>query len=276
MEIFKFENVYFSYSKDSNWVLNDINFSIREGEFVIILGHNGCGKTTLLKHFNTLLKPSKGKVYFKGKDINDYSQEIFYHVGFLFQDPNDQIFSSTVEQDVAFGPLNMGLKREEIEERVEKALKTVGMWELRKEKIHHLSFGQKQRVAIAGVLANNPSVLVFDEPTSALDPATQIDIMNLLVKLNRENGKTIVMTTHDVEYIAEYSNRIMVISRGKIIYDGIPNDIFKNQEITSASNLRLPLVSILCVRLAQEKNIPLKSIPLTLDECMNFIRTITA
>ncbi|MCX8029805.1 MAG: ATP-binding cassette domain-containing protein [Brevinematales bacterium] len=274
MTQFLFKNVYFSYHnkpKEEDWVLKDINLEIKEGEFVIILGHNGCGKTTLLKHFNGLLKPQRGEVYFYNKRIQDYKDiEIFSKVGFLFQDPNDQLFGITVEQDVSFGPLNMGLSESEIEERINKSLELVGMLEFRKMKISELSFGQKQRVAIAGVIANEPSVIVFDEPTSALDPATQIEIMNLLKNLNQK-GLTIIMTTHDIEYIAEYSNRIIVMLKGKITYDDTPDKIFKEKSIISQSNLRLPLISILAKKICEKYNIECDRLPLTIEEALDFL-----
>ncbi|MGC8766230.1 MAG: energy-coupling factor ABC transporter ATP-binding protein [Brevinematia bacterium] len=180
MNLFEFRNVYFAYL-DEDYVIKDINLSVEEGEFIILLGPNGCGKTTLLKHFNGLLKPTKGQVLFMSKDINSYrSYEIFSKVGFLFQDPNDQIFAATVEEDVSFGPNNLGLPKDEIESRIEEALSKVGILNLRKKRISELSLGQKQRVAIAGVLATRPNILILDEPTSSLDPQTQKELMDLL------------------------------------------------------------------------------------------------
>lgn len=272
---FAFKDVYFSYlnspKKDEDWVLKGINLEINEGEFVIILGHNGCGKTTLLKHFNGLLRPQRGEVLFYGKRLDKYnSSEIFSKVGFLFQDPNDQLFGATVEQDVSFGPLNLGLSQQEIEQRITEALRSVDMLHFRKKRINELSLGQKQRVAIAGVLANKPSVIVFDEPTSSLDPSTQIDVMNILKKLNQQ-GLTIIMTTHDIEYIAEYSNRIIVMINGKIVYDSSPKELFKYKEVISQSNLRLPLISILFSKICEKYNIEKKEIPLTIDEGLLFI-----
>ncbi len=275
MKQFEFKDVWFSYSSrpknDDDWVLKGINLEIEEGEFIIILGHNGCGKTTLLKHFNGLLKPNKGKILFYGKELKQYKdREVFSKVGFLFQDPNDQLFGMTVEQDVSFGPLNMGLSEKEIENRVIEALQMVNILHLRKKRINELSLGEKQRTAIAGVLANKPSVIVFDEPTSSLDPATQIEVMNILQKLNNK-GITIVMTTHDIEYIAEYSKRIIVMVKGRIVYDDTPSNLFKFREIVDQSNLRLPLISLLVVKIFDKYGITLEEIPLTVDEAISVI-----
>ena len=278
MTLFLFKDVYFSYNPkpktDEDWVIKNVNIEIREGEFVIILGHNGCGKTTLLKHFNGLLKPQKGNVFFYGKKLEDYKpSEVFSKVGFLFQDPNDQIFGLTVEQDVSFGPLNMGLSEKEIEQRVTEALEKLDILELKKKKINELSLGQKQRVAIAGVLANNPSVIVFDEPTSSLDPATQIEVMEILKKLNNK-GITIIMTTHDIEYIAEYSNRIIVMTKGEIVYNETPKNLFLHKDILSQSNLRVPLISVLIMKICERYKIELKEIPLTVNEGIEFLENV--
>jgi len=272
MTQFIFKNVWFRYGNEHDWVLKDINLEIRKGEFVIILGHNGCGKTTLLKHFNKLLKPNKGEILFEGKDLKSYKDfEVFSKVGFLFQDPNDQIFATTVEEDVSFGPLNMGLSPEEIEERVVESLSLVGMLEYRKAKIHELSYGQKQRVAIAGVLANKPSIIVFDEPTSSLDPATQIEVMDILKRLN-ESGITVIMTTHDIEYIAEYTERIITMANGMIIYDGDIKELFSKDEIINSSRLRLPKVAVLVKKIFEYYGIKLDNIPLKVDEAMELIK----
>ncbi len=274
MTQFLFKNVWFKYNNDHDWVLKDINLEIRKGEFVIILGHNGCGKTTLLKHFNRLLKPSKGEILFEGKDLKSYKDfEVFSKVGFLFQDPNDQIFATTVEEDVSFGPLNMGLSPEEIEKRVVESLSLVGMLEYRKAKIHELSYGQKQRVAIAGVLANKPSIIVFDEPTSSLDPATQIEVMDILKKLN-ESGITVIMTTHDIEYIAEYSQRIITMANGTIIYDGNVNELFSKDEIIHSSRLRLPKIAILVKSIYEHYGLELENIPLKINEALELLKSI--
>ncbi|MFN4245202.1 MAG: energy-coupling factor ABC transporter ATP-binding protein [Brevinematia bacterium] len=278
MAQFIFKNVFFSYNPkpktEEDWVLKDINIEINKGDFVVILGHNGCGKTTLLKHFNGLLKPQKGDIFFCGKRLSEYkSVEIFSKVGFLFQDPNDQIFGLTVEQDVSFGPLNMGLSEDEIERRVTEVLKSLDILHIRKKKINELSLGQKQRVAIAGVLVNNPSVIVLDEPTSYLDPATQIEVMDLLKKLNSE-GITIIMTTHDIEYIAEYSNRIVVMMKGRIIYDETPKNLFLHRDIISQSNLRLPLISVLIIKICEKYGISINEIPLTVDEGIIFLENL--
>lgn len=220
----------FSYQQDDNTdklVLGGVDFKIKKGEFVAILGHNGSGKSTLAKHFNGILLPSGGKVFISGMDTSD--DELLFAIrrecGMVFQNPDNQIVATITEEDVAFGPENLGVPQPEIRSRVDEALKTVGMYDYRLQAPHMLSGGQKQRVAIAGIIAMRPKCIVLDEPTAMLDPVGRRDVLSTIHKLNRESGITIVLITHHMEEAAD-ADRIIVMDNGKIAMDGAPKDIF--------------------------------------------------
>jgi len=231
------------------------------------LGANGCGKTTLLKHLNGLLKPSSGKVFLDDKELRFFKdEEIFRRVGMVFQDPNDQLFGATVAQDVAFGAVNLGLKPDEVARRTTEALKLVGASELPDRAIHTLSFGQKRRVAIAGVLAMEPKTILLDEPTSGLDPRGVSSIMRLLRKLNNERGTTMIMATHDVELVPLFSDRVAIMSKGKIITEGPPGKVFANTDMIREVELRLPRIGHLIEILHKKEGINFQEMPLTIGE----------
>ena len=225
-EIIKTEDLIFDYTvfdengdeTGKNRILTDINLSIEEGSFVAVLGHNGSGKSTLAKHFNGILLPTSGKVLVDGIDTTDESRiyDIRQTVGMVFQNPDNQIIASVVEEDVGFGPENMGIPTEEIWERVEESLKSVGMWEYRKNSPNKLSGGQKQRVAIGRALINNPNVILADEPTGNLDPKTTEDVINLLLKIKKKYNKTVIIVTHDME-IGTYCDRMIKIDQGTVV-----------------------------------------------------------
>ena len=262
----KTEALSFSYDSGIQ-ALCEINLELRDGEFLALLGGNGCGKTTLLKHLNGLLKPSSGKVFLDDKELRFFKdEEIFRRVGMVFQDPNDQLFSATVEQDVAFGAVNLGLKPEEVARRTAEALKLVGASELPHRAIHTLSFGQRRRVAIAGVLAMEPETILLDEPTSGLDPRGVSSIMRLLRKLNREGGATMIMATHDVELVPLFSDRVAIMSKGKIITEGPPGKVFANTDMIREVELRLPRVGHLIEILQKKEGMNFQEIPLTIGE----------
>jgi cobalt transport protein ATP-binding subunit len=257
-----------SFSYDgSTQVLREINLELRDGEFLALLGANGCGKTTLLKHLNGLLKPSSGKVFLDDKELSLFKdREIFWRVGMVFQDPNDQLFSASVGQDVAFGAVNLGLKSDEVARRTTEALKLVGASELSDKAIHTLSFGQKRRVAIAGVLAMEPETILLDEPTSGLDPKGASLIMRLLRKLNRERGITMIMSTHDVELVPLYSDRVAIMNKGQIIDEGPPGKVFANTGRIRDIQLRLPRIGHLIEILQKRDGMHFQNIPLTIGE----------
>ena len=241
--IIKFDNVSFEYSGDNNSydVLKDFSLNIEKGTFNVILGHNGSGKSTVAKLMNGLLKPVSGSVFVDEFNTNDSKTdiEIKRRVGLVFQNPDNQLVSSIVEEDVAFGPENLGLDPKEIRQRVDAALKTVDMFEFRNRPTHKLSGGQKQRVAIAGIIAMEPECIVLDEPTAMLDPGGRKEVLDSILKLNREKGITIVYITHFMEEV-ENADRVIVMKNGKITVDGSPKQVFNNPKKLKEAGLALP------------------------------------
>ena len=222
-------------------VFEDLNLSIEKGSFTVILGHNGCGKSTFAKHTNAILLPCGGTVMSAGFDTSDESKlfEIRKHIGMVFQNPDNQIVASVVEEDVAFALENMGVPPDEMRVRVDEALKAVGMYEYREHAPSQLSGGQKQRVAIAGIIAMKPDCIVLDEPTAMLDPAGRREVMKTIKRLNRENGITIVLITHYMDEAAQ-ADRVVVMDSGKVILDDIPSEVFSNVEKLREVGLDVP------------------------------------
>ena len=248
-------------------VFEDLNLTIESGSFVAVLGTNGCGKSTLAKHFNSILLPSGGKVYVDGIDTSDLERIMAVRrcVGMVFQNPDNQIVANVVEEDVAFGPENLGIASPEIRRRVDRALKQVGMYEYREHAPHLLSGGQKQRVAIAGVIALEPKCIVLDEPTAMLDPRGRKDVMDTVEKLNREKGITVVLITHHMDEAAQ-AQRVIVLDRGKVAADGTPRQVFSQVEMLHRIGLAAPDPVELCWQLNQQgANLPLDA--LTPEEC---------
>ena len=244
----KIENMSCAYVEEEGEgipVLKNISLDIKKGEYIAVLGHNGSGKSTLAKLLNMILEPTSGKIYIDGKDITDpdiTEEDVFAlrkKVGMVFQNPDNQLVATIVEDDVAFGPENLGIEPTEIRKRVDDALLTVGMEEYSKAEPARLSGGQKQRIAIAGILAMEPDCMIFDESTAMLDPMGRCDIMNTIEKLNREKGITIIMITHYMDEAAR-ANRIVVLSDGEIIMDGTPAEVFSEREKLSACSLDVP------------------------------------
>ena len=257
----------FKYESREEFALDGINLKIKEGEFVAVLGHNGSGKSTLAKHLNAILLPSGGKVYAEGIDTADISRltQLRRLVGMVFQNPDNQIVASVVEEDVAFGPENLGVPPEEIRRRVDFALKTVGMYEMRNSAPYNLSGGQKQRVAIAGIIAMMPKYIVFDEPTAMLDPSGRQEVMSAIKTLNREHGITTLLITHYMDEAAQ-ADRIIVIDHGKVIVDDTPQMTFANVALLKKLGLDVPQVTDLMYRLRGE-GADIKYNKLTVDEC---------
>ncbi len=222
-------------------VFEDLNLSIEKGSFTVILGHNGCGKSTFAKHTNAILLPCGGKMMSAGFDTSDESKlfDIRKHIGMVFQNPDNQIVASVVEEDVAFALENMGVPPDEMRIRVDEALKAVGMYEYREHAPSQLSGGQKQRVAIAGIIAMKPDCIVLDEPTAMLDPAGRREVMKTIKRLNRENGVTIVLITHYMDEAAQ-ADRVVVMDSGKVILDDIPSEVFSNVEKLREVGLDVP------------------------------------
>lgn len=261
---------------DGTRALADICLEIRKGEFVGILGSNGSGKTTLLKIMDGLFKDFKGRVLLDGTDIKKLSpKDIYRKVGLVFQNPDDQLFAPTVYEDVAFGPLNMGFSAAEVARRVEAALKDVEMEASAKKSIHHLSFGQKKRICIAGLLAMGHEILLMDEPTAGLDPMGEYKMMNLLTRLNREKGVTIVMATHSVDLVPLFLSRLYIVSKGHIVRGGVPEEVFTAPDEMSKVKLRLPQIAELIYRLKHEDKLNFDKIPLTIGEARREILKMT-
>jgi cobalt/nickel transport system ATP-binding protein len=259
MHILETRDLYFRYP-DGTEVLKGINLKVKKGEMVSILGPNGAGKSTLFLHFNGILRPTKGEVLIKGEPIKYDKKsliEVRKTVGLVFQNPDDQIFAPTVKEDVAFGPLNLGLPKDEVERRVKEALKAVGMEGFENKPPHHLSGGQKKRVAIAGILAMQPEIIVLDEPTSGLDPVGASKIMKLLYDLNKK-GMTIIISTHDVDLVPVYADKVYVMYDGKILKEGTPKEVFSDVETIRKANLRLPRVAHLIEILNKKDNLPIE------------------
>ena len=234
-------------------VFADLNLTIEEGSFVAVLGTNGCGKSTLAKHFNAILLPSGGKVYVCGIDTanEDRLIAIRRNVGMVFQNPDNQIVANVVEEDVAFGPENLGIASPEIRRRVDSALKQVDMYEYRTHAPHLLSGGQKQRIAIAGVIAMEPKCIVLDEPTAMLDPRGRREVIDTIGRLNREKSITVVLITHHMDEAAK-AQRVVVLDKGKVAADGTPKEVFSQVELLHGIGLAAPETVELCWDLNQE------------------------
>ncbi|RXI45526.1 energy-coupling factor transporter ATPase [Clostridium tetani] len=267
------KNVVYKYedSNENKFIIavDDVSFSIDKGEFVVILGRNGSGKSTMAKHMNALLVPTEGKVYVDKMDTLDEENtwNIRNKAGMVFQNPDNQIVATIVEEDVAFGPENLGVDPKEIRTRVENSLKRVKMFEYKKHAPHLLSGGQKQRVAIAGVLAMMPECIVFDEPTAMLDPSGRKEVINTIKELNDEYGITIVLITHYMEEAVE-ADRVIVMDTGKLVMEGNPREIFSNVKAMKRIGLDVPQVTELAYELKKE-GININSDILTIDEMVN-------
>lgn len=263
MSIIKAENVTFSYPKTEGHsgrvVLDGINFAVNEGEFVAILGHNGCGKSTLAKHFNGILLPQGGTVTAVGIDTKEQQSllELRGKVGMVFQNPDNQIIATVVEEDVAFALENLGVPAEQMERRVTEALELMDMTEYRHHAPHLLSGGQKQRVAIAGIIAMKPRVLILDEPTAMLDPKGRKEVMRALHRLNREEGVTVLLITHYMDEAVQ-ADRVVVMNDGKVLLDDTPNEVFQNVGLLQSVALDVPQSAELMYALrAEDIKVPL-------------------
>ena len=246
MAIINVENVSFSYDKRID-VIKDLSFCIEKGQFVSIIGHNGSGKSTLAKLFNGLLIPDSGKITVSGFSSMNKKDlfEIRKRVGVVFQNPDNQLVASIVEDDIVFGPENLGISREEIKERIDFALKAVNMEKFRRASPERLSGGQKQRIAIAGVLALKPEILVLDESTAMLDPKGRKEVLAVAERLNKEQGTTVIAITHYMEETVN-SDRVIVLNGGQIAIDGTPKQVFKERELLNSLGLELPFATVIC------------------------------
>ena len=270
-EAIRTEHLKFSHDAQSEsggvTVFDDLNLSIEEGSFVAVLGHNGCGKSTLAKHFNAVLLPEGGSVHVFGMDTSDESLlvDIRRTVGMVFQNPDNQMVANVVEEDVAFAPENLGVPSEEIRRRVDEALKLVGMYDYRLHAPHLLSGGQKQRVAIAGVIAMRPRCIVLDEPTAMLDPHGREEVISTIERLNREMGITVVLITHHMTE-AIRAQRVIVMDAGRILADGTPKEVFPQVELLESVGLTVPATTKVLYALNQAGfDLPLDA--LSTEEC---------
>lgn len=274
----KTEHLRYAYnaaeSEELKFALDDIDFSVAPGEFVAVLGHNGCGKSTLAKHFNGLLLPSGGMVYVSGMDTKDeaYYWDIRKTVGMVFQNPDNQIVATVVEEDVAFAPENLGVPSEEIRKRVDEALKTVDMYDLRRHAPHLLSGGQKQRVAIAGVIAMEPACIVLDEPTAMLDPKGRKEVIDTILKLKNEKKMSVVLITHYMEEAVK-ADRVVVMHKGKIVMNDVPKKVFSEVKQLKNLGLDVPQVTELCY-LLNKSGLSLPGDVLTVEECADALEKL--
>ena len=276
--IIKTENLGFTYTDNDEKslveipALDGVNIAIEAGEYVAVLGHNGSGKSTLAKLLNMILTPTVGKIYIDGTDITsegfteDDVFDIRRKIGMVFQNPDNQLVATVVEEDVAFGPENLGLPREEIRRRVDDSLALVGMTGYMRHAPHKLSGGQKQRVAIAGIIAMKPRVIIFDESTAMLDPQGRHDVVDIMERLNREEGITVLNITHYMEEAAR-ANRVIVINDGKIAFDGTPREVFANVDQLRLMGLEAPQGNELVLEL-KKAGLDIKGDSLTEDECV--------
>ncbi len=270
----KTEQLTFRYTTEEGvapTVLDSVDLTIQPGSFVAILGHNGSGKSTLAKHMNAILLPSGGKVYVSGMDTADENLllDIRRLVGMVFQNPDNQIVASVVEEDVAFGPENLGVPPEEIRRRVDDALAAVGMTDYARHAPHRLSGGQKQRVAIAGMLAMRPQCVVLDEPTAMLDPVGRREVLRTIRQMNREHGITIVLITHHMDEAAQ-ADRLVLMHQGRIVADGTPAEVFRNVDDLRELGLEAPETVTLLHKLRQAGlDVPLDA--LSVDDCAKAI-----
>ena len=275
-EIIVAEHLAYTYpgfdGKNGHKVFEDMNLTIEEGSFVAVLGMNGCGKSTLAKHFNSILLPTGGKVWVCGIDTANEERimTVRRNVGMVFQNPDNQIVANVVEEDVAFGPENLGIASPEIRNRVDKALKQVGMYEYREHAPHLLSGGQKQRIAIAGIIAMEPKCIVLDEPTAMLDPRGRREVMETIKRLNQEKGITVILITHHMDEAAQ-AGRVVVMHQGSIAADGSPEEVFSQVELLHSIGLAAPDSVELCWTLKQEGfDLPLDK--LTPKECAQTLK----
>lgn len=275
------KDLVFTYLSDEelqqnicDFVINGVSLTVKKGEFLSVIGHNGSGKSTLSKHFNAILLPTGGKVLIEGMDTLDEDKcyDIRRKVGLVLQNPDNQLVASIVEEDVAFGPENLGVEPKEIRTRVDEALKAVGMYEYRTFAPHKLSGGQKQRVAIAGILAMKPDCIVLDEPTAMLDPKGREEVLTAIHTLNSDYGITIVLITHNMDE-AVTSDRVIVMDGGKVLTEGTPKEVFSQVELLKKHRLDVPQSTELCYKL-RAYGLDIKELPLNIDECVKTLKEV--
>lgn len=265
------KDLSFTYP-DGTQALRNVNIKIKKGDKIAIMGPNGAGKSTLFSHFNGLSEPTSGHVEIDGEKIHFERDELLkvrQKVGIVFQDPNDQLFAPTVKEDVAFGPMNLGLEYEEVEKRIEEALEMVGMSGFEEKTPHHLSGGQQKRVAIAGIIAMRPEIMILDEPTAGLDPEGVDKVLNILNNLNSE-GMSIVISSHDIEMVKEFADKIFVLYDGEIIAQGDKHQIFSDKELLKKAHLKAPISTEILYKL-KENGLDVDTEKLSVEETVEEI-----
>lgn len=281
MEFITAENVTFYYENDDEQqnsiiknAIDGVSLEVKKGEFIALLGHNGCGKSTMAKHFNAMLLPQGGSVYVDGIDTKTEGKtfDIRKQVGLVLQNPDNQLVASIVEEDVAFGPENLGIPPKKIRERVDNALKAVDMYEYRKHAPYKLSGGQKQRIAIAGIIAMEPDCIVLDEPTAMLDPKGRDEVLKAIQKLNKENNITIILITHYMDE-AVLADRVIVMDKGKILTQGNPREVFSQVHLLKKHRLDVPQATELAYKL-KCSGVKIDKMPLTDEECVEMLEGI--
>jgi cobalt/nickel transport system ATP-binding protein len=266
MDAIRAEGLLFAYP-DGTKALDGVDFRAARGEFVGLLASNGSGKTTLLKVLAGMLKPGSGRVEVEGREVSRIPKnELFRKVGMIFQNPADQLFAATVAEDAAFGPTNMGLPKDEVDRRVAEALEAVGLSEVGHKPIQSLSFGQQKRACIAGLLTMGQEIMLLDEPTAGLDPMGEYRIMELLMELNRSKGITMVMSTHNVDMVPLFTDRIYILSRGSVAREGTPAEVFNASSEMKDVKLRLPQIAELIEQMKERDSVHFDRLPLTIGE----------
>ncbi len=265
-------DIQYSYA-DGTIALDNFSFKVKKGSKIVIMGPNGAGKTTLFLHLNGILKPSAGALYFNGVQYK-YDRrsitELRKNVGIVFQDPDSQLFSANVVQEVSFGPMNLGLSKDVVRQRVERAMRETGIMDLKDKPTHFLSQGQKKRVSIADILAMDPVVILFDEPTASLDPVCKRQTINLLDNINRQ-GKTIIMSTHDVDLAYSWADYIYIMVEGRLYGEGLPQDVFSNDLLLEKAGLEKPLILDIYFSLNQKGLINSNKLPKRKDQLISMI-----
>ncbi len=266
-EMIKATNLWFGYSEEKKSVLNGINFSAKKGEFIAVLGSNGCGKSTLAKHFNAILVPEKGQVEVCGMLTSEEDKllDIRQKVGMVFQNPDNQIVATIVEEDVAFALENMGVEPAEIRRRIDEAMEKTGVYKFKNKAPHHLSGGQKQRVAIAGIIAMRPDCIVLDEPTAMLDPEGRRKVLKTIKSLNKDYGITVILITHYMDEAAQ-ADRIVVMNKGNVVKEGTPKEIFAQVEMVKKLSLDVPQTSELAYEMTK-LGYKMSTKAISIDEC---------
>lgn len=261
------QDIHFGYSEERDKALNGVNFTAKKGEFIAVLGSNGCGKSTLAKHFNAILLPQQGKVLVEDMDTADEEKllDIRQKVGMVFQNPDNQIVATIVEEDVAFALENMGVEPKEIRTRIDEAMEKTGVYKFKDKAPHHLSGGQKQRVAIAGIIAMRPDCIVLDEPTAMLDPEGRRKVLKTIKNLNSQYGITVILITHYMDEAAQ-ADRIVLMSKGKVVKEGTPKDIFSQVDMVKDLSLDVPQTSLIAYEL-NKLGYNLSTREISIDEC---------